>query len=148
VIQCSIPVFEYLVPPPHNEIIADLLYELATWHALAKLRLHTDTTVRFLEGSTTRLGTVMRMFASTTCKAFYTVELPSEETARRRRAVLAANGMQVALRRKAKNLNTATYKFHALGDYANAIRRFGTTDNYSTQTVCIYSTTFFVLTLG
>jgi hypothetical protein len=28
-----------------------------------------------------------------------------------------------------------TYKLHALGDYVTAIRRFGTTDNYSTQVV-------------
>jgi hypothetical protein len=36
---------------------------------------------------------------------------------------------------KAKNFNLSTYKWHALGDYANAIRRYGTTDSYSTQTV-------------
>jgi len=32
-------------------------------------------------------------------------------------------------------LNLQTYKYHALGDYPNMIRRFGTTDNYTTQTV-------------
>jgi hypothetical protein len=36
---------------------------------------------------------------------------------------------------KAKAFNLSTYKWHALGDYANTIRRYGTTDNYSTQTV-------------
>jgi hypothetical protein len=29
-----------------------------------------------------------------------------------------------------------TYKLHALGDYANMIRLFGTPDGYSTQSVC------------
>ena len=40
---------------------------------------------------------------------------------------------------KKKLLNLETYKWHALPDYPQAIRRFGTTDNTTTQTV--YSTT-------
>jgi hypothetical protein len=36
---------------------------------------------------------------------------------------------------KVKKFNLSTYKWHALGDYANTIHRYGTTDNYSTQTV-------------
>lgn len=39
------------------------------------------------------------------------------------------------LERKIKKLNLSTYKFHALGDYVQAIRQFGTTDNYTTQIV-------------
>jgi len=31
-----------------------------------------------------------------------------------------------------------TYKYHALGDYVDTIRRFGTTDSYSTQPVSVY----------
>ena len=38
---------------------------------------------------------------------------------------------------KANILNLSTYKWHSLGDYASTIRRYGTTDNYSMQTVCI-----------
>jgi hypothetical protein len=38
--------------------------------------------------------------------------------------------------RRPKTLNLNTYKFHALGDYANTIREFGTTDSYSTEPVC------------
>ena len=37
--------------------------------------------------------------------------------------------------RQPKQFNLYTYKFHALGDYCNTIRRFGTTDSYSTQPV-------------
>jgi hypothetical protein len=36
---------------------------------------------------------------------------------------------------KPKEFNLNTYKFHSLGDYADAIRRYGTTDSYSTQIV-------------
>jgi len=35
-----------------------------------------------------------------------------------------------------KTLNLNTYKWHALGDYADTIRNFGTTDSYSTEPVC------------
>jgi hypothetical protein len=35
-----------------------------------------------------------------------------------------------------KTLNLNTYKIHALGDYVSTIREFGTTDSYSTETVC------------
>ena len=37
-----------------------------------------------------------------------------------------------------KQFNLNTYKFHALGDYSNTIRRFGTTDSYSTQPVGLF----------
>ena len=40
---------------------------------------------------------------------------------------------------KRKKLNLQTYKYHALADYPGTIRRFGTTDNYNTQTVCSFS---------
>jgi hypothetical protein len=40
--------------------------------------------------------------------------------------------------KKKKTLNMATYKFHALGDYATTIRMFGTTDSYSTQTARVF----------
>ena len=59
----------------------DLLFELATWHALAKLCLHTESTVRALESSTTRLGVALQRFQSTTCAEFVTRELSSEEAA-------------------------------------------------------------------
>jgi hypothetical protein len=40
--------------------------------------------------------------------------------------------------RQPKQFNLNTYKYHALGDYSNTIRRFGTTDSYSTQTVGLF----------
>lgn len=130
--------FDELLPPEHNETVTTLLFELATWHGLAKLRLHTDTTLGFLDTSTTRLGKNLRRFATHTSAQFKTVELPRDETARRRRAALLdpKNRDAAEKGRKPTKFNLSTYKLHALGDYANTIRRFGTTDNYSTQTVC------------
>ncbi len=141
--KCAIPVFEGLLPAPHHRIILDLLYELATWHALAKLRLHTETTLKALGVSTTRLGNALREFKKVTCDAYITKELPSEEAARgRREAALRANSQASggstrpsAGGKREKKFNLSTYKLHALGDYVNAIRMFGTTDGYTSQVV-------------
>ena len=130
----------------------DLLFELATWHGLAKLRLHTESTVQALESSTTRLGIALRKFQSTTCAEFVTRNLPSEEAARGRRKAAKAKlqpttqkskskGKELISKTKKKKKVSSTirtfslsnYKTHALPDYAKTIREFGTTDGYSTQ---------------
>ena len=84
----------------------------------------------------------MQHFLNKTCEAYVTQELPKEAAARgRRTAALAAKGKSRAAKGKAssgptrKRLNLATYKYHALADYPETIRRFGTTDNYNTQIV-------------
>lgn len=122
----------------------DLLFELATWHALAKLRIHTDKTLDLLATATKTLTSAMRRFLRETCEAFNTKELTKEVAARgRRTAARAAKGDSRAAKGKAttnpkpKRLNLATYKYHALADYAETIRRFGPTDNYNTQIVCL-----------
>ena len=76
-----------------------------------------------------------------TCKYYVTTELPQEYAVRGRRtaALAAQKGHPIATtvsKPKRKSLNLSTYKFHSLGDYPNTIRRYGTTDNYSTQIVC------------
>jgi hypothetical protein len=145
--QCTIPVFEDLLPSEHNNIVHDLIFELATWHGLAKLRLHTESTLSALETSTTRLGIALRSFLSKTCAHYETRELPSETAARgRREAALtkkkAESQKKGATRKRStvarkRQFNLACYKPHALGDYPKTIRMFGTTDNYSTQSVSI-----------
>ncbi|KAF5374151.1 hypothetical protein D9615_008829 [Tricholomella constricta] len=195
-LQCSIPAFEDLLPEPHNERLMKLLYRTAEWHALAKARMHTDSTVELLEALTTEFGQLIRQFRDLTCSAYNTVELPGEAAARVRRtkavqdvnsaaevtkvhsggpntaaaAVTTPEGLAAATSmlapaipptssatlmtaaseqshtatvgqdqrnwassRRTKKLNLHLYKLHALGDYANSIRTFGTTDSYSTQ---------------
>ena len=90
IIKCAIPVFEGLLPKQHDQVIRRLLFEMATWHGLAKLRLHTETTVIDLENSTTRLGNILRVFQSDICPYYQTQDLPSEEAARGRRQAAAA----------------------------------------------------------
>jgi hypothetical protein len=56
ILQCCISVFEGLLDKPYNTFVLDLLWDQATWHALAKLRMHTTSTIAFLEETTTSLG--------------------------------------------------------------------------------------------
>jgi hypothetical protein len=141
------PVFEGLLPKKHDRIVRKLLFELSTWHGLAKLRLHTETTVNDLEHSTTRLGNILREFRKEVCGAYATLDLPSEEAARVRRKAAAAKKLagqptaqpqlvpDVPKSRRHRTFNLSTYKIHALGHYARAIRLYGTSDNYNSQTV-------------
>jgi len=118
---------------------------------LASLRLHTESTIRALEDSTTHLGQMLRKFQSTTCNAYKTYELPSEEAARGRRTAAtrakthhddpskaAENPTKAKKQRAQKVFNLSTYKVHALGNYAQAIWLFGTTDGFTTRVVSNY----------
>lgn len=116
-----------------------LLYRTAEWHAFAKLRLHTESTLQHLERLTTELGQVMRKFRDAAQSAFMTFELPKETAARKRRQKPGKGkekaGAGDTSGKKPKTLNLFTYKWHALGDYVCAIRLFGGTDGFSTQLV-------------
>jgi hypothetical protein len=70
--QCAIPIFDGLLPKPHNTYILKLLFELGHWHGLAKLRMHTDVTLEILSPVTTSLGNSLRTFEEKTCAAFET----------------------------------------------------------------------------
>jgi len=133
-------VFDGLLPDEHNKILLDLLFTLATWHAYAKLRLHTDTTLAFFDTVTSILGEQLWYFLKTTCEAFQTKETPSEVASRARRNAQKANSSGSGTTgAQQRGLNLSTYKLHALGHYPDTIRRFGTTESYSTQTVRPYS---------
>lgn len=83
--QCAIPVFDNLLPEPHNSRLLDLLFKLAHWHGLAKLRIHTDITLGILDQVTTSLGEALRNFQLKSCPAFNTKELRREADARDRK---------------------------------------------------------------
>ena len=123
--QCSIPVFEGLLSEPFNGMLLQLLYKAAEWHALAKLRMHMDSTLDLLGAVTREFGYLMRQFHDRTSDEFNTAELPNETGTRK------SGGRSFTK----KKLNLNTYKFHALGDYVTTIRLFGTTNSYSTQLV-------------
>jgi hypothetical protein len=164
--QCAIPVFDGLLPAKHDRFVRKLLFELATWHGLAKLRLHTETTVQDLENSTARLGDLLRNFQNTVCPEYATYDLPAEEAVRRRRQIRKATAppsthvyadsgseedegkkkkRKKKRKRKTRQLTLDTYKLHSLGGYAKAIRQYGTTDNYNSQMVCVLYRNYFLL---
>ncbi|KIK72621.1 hypothetical protein PAXRUDRAFT_798128, partial [Paxillus rubicundulus Ve08.2h10] len=133
-LQCSIPAFEGLFPAEHDDIIRVLLFRLAEWHALAKLRLHTDGSLQLLDHALKALAAQLRKFERITCNAFQTRELPSETAARRRRQEMNVTSSRIQdPGARPKTFNLLTYKFHALGDYVNTIKMFGTTDSYTMQ---------------
>jgi hypothetical protein len=224
--QCAIPAFDRLLPEPHNTTVLHLLAALAEWHALAKLRLHTEVTVNLLETKTTELASRVQEFMNVTCQAYETMETTKEYGARLKRSAkkekapgptippgeveatppgepqagqgegrppgpsigssASSSTPPEGLRAREgdgrppgpsvgsstssatppgdlqagqsegrapgpsidsspsttshkgklrKTLNLQTYKYHALADYAGHIRRFGTTDSYSTERV-------------
>ncbi|KAL1712617.1 hypothetical protein EV715DRAFT_267796 [Schizophyllum commune] len=144
---CALPCFDGLVEDdPFNRKLQRLLYRTAEWHATAKLRMHTDATLKLLDELTREFGALAREFEQLSAAQFATVETPKEATARARREMnknTAAAGQpkpsaddvaKAPKSRKPKRLNLSTYKFHSLGDYSSTIRRYGTTDSYTTQT--------------
>ncbi|KAL6298277.1 hypothetical protein BKA93DRAFT_710038, partial [Sparassis latifolia] len=142
ILQCAIPVFDGLLPEPHNGQVLKLLFIAEHWHSLAKLRMHTDCTLQLLDDVTVSLGDTLRHFSEQTCKAFPTRELRREAEARARRESkkMAARADEAPVfprsggtARKPKAFNLDTYKAHALGDYPATIRWLGTTDSYSTE---------------
>jgi hypothetical protein len=133
--QTAIPVFEDLLPNPHNSSILRLLFHFAHWHGLAKLRMHTDTTTDILDTQTTVLGHLLRMFQSKVCAVYVTHELPREAQARHRRQAKSSSKPTEPRERKRRTFNLQTYKVHSLGDYVDTIKKYGTTDSYSTEPV-------------
>lgn len=136
--QCAMPVFEGLFPEEHDAIVQSLLYRFAQWHALAKLRMHSETTLSVLDATFKRLCGQLRKFRDFTCNAFTTVELPKERAARVNKAVRErsrTDNPDAASGRKVKKFNMNTYKFHAMGDYVPTIRLFGTIDSFTSQIV-------------
>ncbi|KZV97074.1 hypothetical protein EXIGLDRAFT_608534, partial [Exidia glandulosa HHB12029] len=151
ILQCALVAFEGLLEAPHDEVVHDVLFSMAEWHALAKLRMHTEETLKALEDETVTLTTLLRKFVDITCAAFNASELPRERAARLRRAAKsgASNGSTTATddsgaadstpSAKAKVFNMNTYKVHALPDYPEAIREYGTMDSYTTMLVSLDS---------
>lgn len=117
-----------------------LLFICAHWHALAKLRMHSDLTLDILDEVTTTLGGKFRQFQQDICPSYHTRDLPREARVRRRRRQAAKQGTSAEVVPSIDELLTRefslqNYKYHSLGDYVKTIRMVGTTDSYSTAVV-------------
>lgn len=67
-------------------IVQSLLYRFVHWHALAKLRVHSESTLSALDETFKRLSHQLRKFRNFTCAAFTTAELLKERAAREHKA--------------------------------------------------------------
>ena len=122
-----------LLPEPHNKNILKLIFTCAYWHALAKLCMHTDETLTLLDTITERIGKRLRHFQRKTCTAFNTKELKRDAESCQHQELKTGSTSTSQATRRQKTFNLQTYKLHALGDYASSIRKYGTTDSYSTE---------------
>lgn len=117
-----IPAVEGLLPEPHNSMVVTLLYRLAEWHALAKLRMHTERTLECLEKSTTIIGRELRNFRNASAKSFTCQELPKETTARQRRRERTQaqrsqpNSASINVNGTSSNMGISNPQLHAGGD--------------------------------
>ncbi|KAJ3510574.1 hypothetical protein NMY22_g15941 [Coprinellus aureogranulatus] len=85
ILQCAIPVFEGILPnSDHSVAVVSVITICAEWHALAKLRLHTDSTLQLLQDTTVKLGNELRRFAEGVCQEVKTRESKDEVQARER----------------------------------------------------------------
>ena len=91
-------------------------------------------------------------FVNKTCSQYETKQLPSKEAAFIRccaskvktggtapQGKQAGGGSTMKDGPDVKQFNLATYKIHALSDYADHIERFGLTNCFTTQHVCHFS---------
>lgn len=155
VLQIAMPVFEGLFDPEDEVIIMNLLYLLATVHALAKLRIHTDATLLSLLLMISAFGIELRRFHSDVCSKYETMELRHESQQRTRREAAESLASSSASAEPASSSTSAQPsgklklprgvvkkkfsllrpKLHFLGDYVRIILQFGTTDSYTTAIV-------------
>ncbi|KAG9121531.1 hypothetical protein FRC07_002470 [Ceratobasidium sp. 392] len=119
ILQCCGPCFEGLFPDEDDAAIQQLIFTMAHWHALAKLRVHTATTLTLLRNQTATLGRRLRRFQSAVAARYNTVETDNEHEKRKRQETRRALATGSVL--------------HSHGDYADAIELYGTADSYSTQ---------------
>lgn len=142
---------------------------MLTWHGLAKLRMHTELTLRLLRTATIRLGRELRSFQKNVCPHYATKETAKEAETRARSQARrgdrtqatpatqdapiipeTATGTQAPKQtgpaapgtRRPYTFKLTKPKLHFLGDYPDEIELCGPTDNYSTQPVSEFPARF------
>ncbi|KAH9911327.1 uncharacterized protein BXZ73DRAFT_108092 [Epithele typhae] len=132
------PAMEGLLPLEHGEIVQDMLFELANFHALGKLRMHTDITLEIMEHATTSMYDSIRRFDAFVATEYETVEQEHERRSRIRRVNtknLTNAKAKKLMNAKAKKYRVMqTYKYHAIGHWVSYIRCRGPLDIVSTET--------------
>ncbi|KAI0258021.1 hypothetical protein BC834DRAFT_837041 [Gloeopeniophorella convolvens] len=144
ILQCMMPCFEGLLEEPHNDSVMSLLYTMATWHALAKMRMHTDSSLQLLDDVMIAIGVRLRHFAIVTCAPFQTKETEREYLAWKQdeahQSIMSterSDSRSTEPGRRVRRFHLRTIKTHFLRDYVASIKYMGTTDSTSTQIVSL-----------
>ncbi|KIM21418.1 hypothetical protein M408DRAFT_104783 [Serendipita vermifera MAFF 305830] len=132
ILQTIIPAIEDLIDQPHDTTILHLLYQLAEYQALAKMRMHTDASLAHWDIVTKTVTNSLRAFQQSS-QAIRTFETPRERNNRLRRSQAGPHAPATVNGPTLRTLNLRTYKFHAMGDGPATVRQYGTTDSYTTQ---------------
>ena len=136
-LQCALPVFEFMLEDDFDDIVQDMLWESASFHALGRSHAHWTASLEIFRRAVVTLGKEMRKFDRNVCHNNETTELPAETASRQRRKQASSKGKPVSVTPNIRHFNLNTYKYHRLGDYPAAVLEFGPLDVYSTQTVCL-----------
>ncbi|KAJ7205777.1 hypothetical protein GGX14DRAFT_367815, partial [Mycena pura] len=161
ILQCILPVLDGLFPEM-EKILLDVCFDLAAFHAMAKLRLHTTATVAAFRVVTTNMCTTVRKFARDS-QNIKTFETPREQERRKEAAKklaeknAPAGASSTAAKEqsssvgagaaKERKLNVETPKYHAAAGYPDAVERDGSLDSFSTQIVSHGLILFYVILL-
>ncbi|KAF8815986.1 hypothetical protein BYT27DRAFT_7185715 [Phlegmacium glaucopus] len=151
-LQCSLPVFEHLLPEPHNKIntTKELGKQICYWVKKMCSVFETPAAASKPNSSAKGKSTTLAPERGTTrgCgrgrgrpagplkgrSAGGSSKVPKASTSKEKGSRTSGKGKNEAQASKLRKFfNLCTYKLHALGDYVAAIARYGTTDNYSTQ---------------
>ena len=132
------PCLEGLFDRPLERVTFDMLFIIQLWHTLGRLRLHTETTIKFMEGVTPLLGAAVRKWKRKVDR-IQTRELAREIEVRRRREIARAakegRPADPVVEKKIKMFNLILAKWHGAGHFTEDIRNFGPVEIYSTQWV-------------
>ncbi|KAF8300462.1 hypothetical protein DL93DRAFT_2233812 [Clavulina sp. PMI_390] len=138
---CIMPVLDGLAPG-YDSILADITFISALWLSLAKLHQHSESTVNWLERVTPEFYRLRRRLAAKT-KDLILRETPAEAAKRAKKASIHAarrgeklpetsHAGQFDPKVVTSDIKYATYKYHSLAKYPDAIRTFGTCDSFTT----------------
>ena len=147
-IQCAVACFEGLFEPKHDVIVQDLLFMFASWHAYAKLQLHTSSSKADWGRMTYSLGQLLCHFKSKVCSVYKTKETPHEAACHVRSQGWHAKKLATLkyhykttwrIRTVKKKFNLSMIKGHSIGHYEEMVETYGMTDLYSTLLVWVYN---------
>ena len=106
-------------PEDVEEHVLDMLWDLVYWHALVKLRLHSQSTVLLLDAATSEVGRSVRRFRRVT-DHIETYDLPQDDAAkakkRRKKKQTDDQDPEVPTKKrvcKPAKLNLTMYKWHS-----------------------------------